>query len=393
VTATFRLGRVAGVEIGVNWTWLLVVALIAWSLAAGVFPETNPGLADGTYVAMAAVAVPVFFGCLLLHELGHAVTARRAGMAVEGITLWVFGGVARFSGAFPSANAELRIALAGPAVSLALGAVLLAAAILIPLPPAVDGVVHWLGYINLTLLAFNMLPALPLDGGRVLRAALWRARGDFLGATRTAVALGKGFGQALIVGGVVLVFAGAGIGGLWLAFIGWFLLAAAEAEGQAAVQHEALSGLRVADAMVAEPVTVPPWLSIERFLDDVVLGHRHTAYPVVEGDRPVGLVTFRDAAAGDRDTWAAGVVADRMRPLDASLVVAPQDRLEDVWPELVRSAVRRALVLDGGRLAGLLSATDVARILEVEQRRPHRPRPAAQSSNRNGGYSSRMRNA
>ena len=171
--ATWRLGRIAGVEIGVSWTWLFIVALVTWSLAAAVFPEANPGLDDATYAAMAAIAVPIFFACLLLHELGHAVVARREGMVIDGITLWVLGGVARFRGRFPSAGAEFRIAIAGPAVSLLLGLVFIAAAWLLRLPAVVDGVVHWLGAINLTLLAFNLLPALPLDGGRVLRAALW----------------------------------------------------------------------------------------------------------------------------------------------------------------------------------------------------------------------------
>jgi Zn-dependent protease len=180
VTSSFRLGRLAGIEIGANWSWLLVVALIVWSLAAGVFPTSNPGLSDGAYIAMAAVAALLFFASLTLHELGHAIQSRRDGIAIDGIPLWVFGGVARFRGEMPSAGAELRVAVAGPVVSLALGVAFLAAALALPLPAAVDGVVF------LFLLAFNLLPALPLDGGRVLRAALWARRGDFTQATRTA---------------------------------------------------------------------------------------------------------------------------------------------------------------------------------------------------------------
>ena len=256
MTSTFRLGRLAGVEIGIHWSWALIFALLVWSLADGVFPETNPGLGDGTYLAMAIVAVLLFFASLLLHELGHATRATKEGMEIEGITLWIFGGIARFKGMFPSAGAEFRIAIAGPIVTLVIGAVSLAVALLVPLPGAVDGVVFWLGYVNLVLLVFNLVPALPLDGGRVLRSALWARKRDFLAATRTAAAFGRGFGQVLIAFGVLAVLLGGAVGGLWFVFIGWFLLAAAEAEGSGAETQAALSGLRVGEVMVSEPVTV-----------------------------------------------------------------------------------------------------------------------------------------
>jgi Zn-dependent protease/CBS domain-containing protein len=365
MTPTFRLGRIAGVEIGINWTWLIVVALVAWSLADGVFPETNPGLADTTYVAMAVIAVPVFFGCLLLHELGHATQAQREGMAIEGITLWVFGGVARFRGTFPSAGAEFRIAIAGPLVSLALGTVFLAVSLAAPLPSAVDGVVYWLGSINLILLAFNLLPALPLDGGRVLRSALWQVKGDFAAATRTAAGLGRIFGQMLIVAGLFLAFFTGSFGGLWFAMIGWFLLLAAEAEADAATVHVALAGLRVRDAMVAFPVIVDADLTLERFMDEVFLRHRHTAYPVLHAGRPAGMITFRAAAALPRAAWAGVRVGERMTPLEHVAAVHADDALEAAWASLLSSPLKRALVLDDGQLTGLLSATDVLRILEA----------------------------
>lgn len=365
MTPTFRLGRIAGVEIGVNWTWLIVVLLVSWSLADGVFPETNPGLAERTYALMAIIAVPVFFTCLLLHELGHATRARREGMAIEGITLWVFGGVARFRGSFPSAGAEFRIAIAGPLVSLALGVLFLAVSIATPLPSAVDGVLHWLGYINLMLLTFNLLPALPLDGGRVLRSILWQVKGDFAAATRTAAALGRLFGQILIGGGVFLALFAANFGGLWLAMIGWFLLIAADAEANAAIAHVGLAGLRVRDAMVPGPLTVDAGLPLERFMDDVFFAHRYTAYPVIGDGSPVGVITFRDVAAIPRDAWPGIRVGDRMTALEDAVVFHSDDPLEEAWTTLLASPIRRALVVDDGRLTGLLSATDVLRILEA----------------------------
>ncbi len=172
--SSVRLGRIAGIEFGVNWSWLVVFALIVWTLASGIFPSTNPGLSKPTHIAMAVVAAFLFFLSILLHEFGHALQARREGIEIDGITLWLFGGVARFKGSFRSAGAEFRVAIAGPLVSLALGVLFVLIALINGLSSAVDGVAAWLGYINLTLLVFNLIPAPPLDGGRVLHAALWR---------------------------------------------------------------------------------------------------------------------------------------------------------------------------------------------------------------------------
>ena len=247
---------VAGIQIGVNWSWAVVFALIVWSLAVGVFPSQNPDLSDGTYIAMALVAAFVFFASLLLHELGHARQARREGMEIEGITLWLFGGVAQFKGSFPGAGAEFRVAIAGPLVSLVLGVVFVLLAVFAGLPSAEDGVVAWLGYINLSLLVFNLLPALPLDGGRVLHSLLWYFKGDLAWATRIAADVGRGFGYLFIAGGVFLFIFQGSFSGAWLAFIGWFLLQAASAEARYIATRQALDGLRVRDLMVREPATV-----------------------------------------------------------------------------------------------------------------------------------------
>jgi Zn-dependent protease/CBS domain-containing protein len=367
VSSTLRLGRLAGVEIGIHWSWALIFALIVWSLADSVFPETNPGLADETYLAMAIVAVPLFFGSLLLHELGHAIRATREGMEIEGITLWIFGGIARFRGMFPSAGAEFRIAIAGPIVTLVIGFVSLAAALLVPLPPAVDGVVFWLGYVNLVLLAFNMLPALPLDGGRVLRSALWARRHDFLAATRAAATVGRGFGQGLIAFGLLIVLFGGAIGGVWLVFIGWFLLMAAEAERAGAETHEALSGLRVDEVMAAEPVTAGPDDTLDEFMERCFYPHRHVAYPVVDGDKPLGLISFRSVLSLPRASWSETLVGEVMAPLDRLPALSPQMPLESAVHLLSESESNRALVLADERLAGLLSITDASRLLEARR--------------------------
>jgi Zn-dependent protease len=225
----FSLGRIAGVEVGMTWTFLLVLGFFVVSLAAGVFPSTNPGLGIPTYIAMAVVAAVLFFGSVLLHEVAHAVQARREGMEISGITLWLLGGVAQFNGMFRSAGAEFRVGAAGPLVTLVIGVTLVVLGDVIALPSAVDGVVVWLGLTNLLVLGFNLLPAFPLDGGRIFRSALWRLSGDLGWATRVAARVGRALGAVMIALGLVS-FLAYGPAGLWLALIGWFVMSAGTAE-------------------------------------------------------------------------------------------------------------------------------------------------------------------
>lgn len=315
MSASFRLGRVFGIEIGANWTWLIVVALIVWSLGASVFPSQDKGLAHGTYWAMAAVAAIAFFASILLHELGHALVARREGVAIEGITLWLFGGVARLKGKMPSAGAEFRIAVGGPLVSLTIAVVLLLIAGLASLPTAVGGTVFWIGYINAALLLFNLIPALPLDGGRILHSGLWAWRNDLVWATQIGTAIGRGFGTLMIAAGIASLFFRVAAGGLWLAFIGWFLRMAAQAEAQQVIARERLRGVRVHDVMAEQPVTVEPDLTIGEVIDEIARQHRHSTYPVVEEDgRPVGLLPFRCLAKTPRSEWDDKHVRDCMLP-------------------------------------------------------------------------------
>ena len=251
----FQIGRIAGIRISIHWSWLVVFVLIIWTLAYSVFPSQNPGFSDSVYVTMAVAAAVLFFTSLLLHELGHAFQARREGIEIDGISLWLFGGVARFRGTFPSAGAEFRIAIAGPLVSLVIGLGFVFIAWMLPLPRAFDGIAAWLGFINLFLLAFNLIPALPLDGGRVLRSALWARSGNLAGATRTAASVARVFAFLLIAAGLAELVLLGSFGGVWLAFLGWFLLQAAAGEARTLAARQPLLGLRVADLMVRDPAT------------------------------------------------------------------------------------------------------------------------------------------
>jgi Zn-dependent protease len=378
VTPSIELGRIFGIRIGINWSWLVVVVLITWTLAASIFPESNPGLSDGAYLAAAIAAAVLFFISLLLHELGHAVQARREGLEIDGITLWLFGGVARFNGMFPSAGAEFRVAIAGPVVSLVLGVLFSLAAWAISMAEAIDAVVAWLGYINLTLLVFNLLPAVPLDGGRVLHSALWRIRGDFATATHQAAWVGRGFGYLLIAAGIAMFVLEGTFSGAWLAFIGWFLLQAASAEDRYVMVSEALSGLHVRDLMIRDPVTVTPDVTVGQFMDRVASSRRYTTYPVLDDGRVVGLLAFRCVTEVPRAEWDRRTVRECMIPLERVPVLEADETATDALAELSESDVNRGVVLENGSLAGFVSITDLARALEVG--RPRRRRAAVSSA-------------
>ena len=369
LSGNISLGRIGGVEVRINWSWLVIFALIVWTLADGVFPSTNPGLSGNTHLAMAIVAALLFVVSILLHELGHAWVARREGLEVDGITLWLFGGVSQFKGGFPSAGAEFRIAIAGPLVSLVLGVVFVLIAIA-GLPSAVDGVAAWLGYINLALLVFNLIPALPLDGGRVLRAALWQSKGDLGWATRVGTDIGRVFGYLFIGLGLAMFIFQGSFSGAWLAFIGWFLLQAATAEARYIATEAALHGLRVRDLMVRDPVTVDGDLTVGQFMDEVARSRRFTTYPVVDRRRPIGLLAFGSVAALPRSEWDSRRVREAMLPLDRVPQLTEDETAIDALTALSSPASNRGLVVENGHLAGLLSITDLTRALELRRSRP-----------------------
>jgi Zn-dependent protease/predicted transcriptional regulator len=367
VRQSLTLGRIVGIRIGVHWSWLVVFGLLVWSLSETVFPRRNPGLTEADYRTMAVTAAVLLFVSLLLHELGHALQARREGMEIDGITLWLFGGVASFRGTFPGPGAEFRIAAAGPVVTLVLGAAFAGFAVMADLPETADGVSFWLGYINLSLLVFNLLPALPLDGGRIVRAALWHVRRDFLWATRIAAEAGRVTGLLLIAAGFVLFLLGGMFGGAWLAFLGWFVLSAAGGEARQAEARKAISGLSVRDVMVPDPVAAESDDTLAAFEASLGEGKRFTAYPVVQNGRVVGLLPMLAVNDTPRADWDSVRVSDRMLDLEQAPRLAPDDDLYAALSRLADAGVNRGLVLDGDRLAGYLAVDDVARVVTRER--------------------------
>ena len=369
---TLRLGRVSGIAIGVNWSVLVIFGLITLGLAAGRFPELYPDLSVIAYAAAGLAAGLLFFASLLAHELSHALVAQRNGVGVDGITLWLFGGVARLTGEAPDPGADFRIAGVGPLVSIVLGIGFAAFAVILDLagvPGIVVGVFAWLGIINVVLAAFNLVPAAPLDGGRLLRAGLWRWRGDRDSAAVVAARAGRGFGWLLVILGVAS-FAFGGPVGLWTALIGWFLVNAAKAEEQQVVVGQALEGVRVSDVMSRRPTVAPRDVTVDRFLDYYVFPSRYSSFPVVDDDgRPVGLVTLnrvKEVAADRRTTTAVGQLSC---PIDELVIVGPDEPLSEVVPRMSGCADGRALVVDHDRLIGIVTPSDVMRRLETAELR------------------------
>ncbi|HZD17468.1 MAG TPA: site-2 protease family protein [Actinomycetota bacterium] len=364
-----RLGTIAGIEVGLNWSLLVVFWLITWSLASSVFPELYPGQGTTAYWITAVIAAVVFFGSLLAHELGHALLARRKGVTVDGITLWLFGGVARLRGETMDPSAELRITAIGPGISLVAAAAFGLVALglnALGAPELVVGVPAWLGIINASLAVFNLLPAFPLDGGRVLRAWLWRRRDDRISATRTAAAVGRVFGYGLIGLGLLEFALVASIGGLWFVFLGWFLLGAARAEESQTLLRAALRDVRVHHIMSPDPVAVPATLSVRSFVEDHAMTQRFTSFPVDdEAGRTVGLVTLGRVKAVPPDRRDRTTVGDIACPLEEVATVSPDDPATTLLERLQECEDGRALVLEGGRVVGIVSPRDVHRALEL----------------------------
>ncbi|HVL05825.1 MAG TPA: CBS domain-containing protein [Acidimicrobiales bacterium] len=374
--STFTLVRVRGIPIGVHWSWLFVFAIVVWSLTTALFPATYPGLDGWVYLTMAAVSALVLFSSVLLHELGHALRGLREGLPIEGVTLWLLGGVAKMRGNPPSAGSEFRVAICGPVVSLALAAAFGAAALAgnqLDWADPVQGVVDYVARLNLLLLGFNLVPALPLDGGRVLRSWLWRRQQSFLAATRSAARAGRAFGLTLIAIGLLGLFGGGGPGGIWFVFLGWFMLQAAQSETSMAQARWALGGIRVRDVMTPDPVVVSPDASVADLLDRVAPEQRFSTYPVVDGGQPQGVVSLRKAAAVPAPERHRRRVAEVMTPLGGIPTISADSEILDVLPRFDGGA-SRALVTDTGRLVGVISAADIVRAVEVgAARRPPEP--------------------
>lgn len=360
----FRLGSVLGFEIRIDFSWFIIFFLILWSFTAVIFPQNFPGLDQATYIGMGVAMTLLFFASLLAHELSHSVVARMKGIPVEGITLFIFGGVSRTRMEAETPGDEFQIAGVGPLSSVIIGALfgLVAwAGVQLGWSFAVVGVAQYLAFLNVLLAVFNLLPGFPLDGGRLFRSAIWKYTGDLTKATRVASTGGKWLGYAVVALGIWQVFQVNLIGGLWLVFIGWFLRNAAEAGYQQHMMRMVMEGVTAKQAMTPDPETVQGDLSLQRLVDEHFMQRRFHSYPVMEDGRAIGLVTLRQVKEVPREEWPRRHVRDAMLPADEKIVAAPEENMADVLEKMDGTEGRRVLVLDReGQLAGLITANDVA---------------------------------
>jgi Zn-dependent protease/CBS domain-containing protein len=369
VNENLSLGRIAGIHVGLNWSLLVVAALIAWSLATGILPSASPGQTSGAYWIAGVVSAFLFLASLLAHELAHSVVAMRRGVRVEGITLWLFGGVSRFSSDTSSPGAQALITFVGPLTSLVLGALfyLVSAAFGGGAHPGLlQATLAWLGYINILLGVFNLLPAFPLDGGRLLQSLIWLRTGDRLRATSIAARIGMVFAFLLIAYGVAsFLLAGNLIGGIWSVFLGWFLLSAARSEEASGLIRQALSGISVAEVMTPNPVQAPDDISVEEALHGYVLASRHSTFPTHDAaGRLSGLLTMAALKNVAPDARAATLVKEVACPLDRVSMVSPADPVSDLLGLPEGCSEGRTLVVDGGRLVGIISPSDISRLVQ-----------------------------
>jgi Zn-dependent protease/CBS domain-containing protein len=381
----FRVGRIFGIDIRLDWSWLLILLLVVWNLSTtfnSVHPDWGIGLVWGT----AIVAALLFFGSVLAHELAHSLVAKARGIPVQSITLFLFGGVSNIQREPESPGSEFVMAVLGPITSLVLGGVLLTVALVVSgirvtlsdtvqtlkqMSPLLTTVV-WLGSINVTLGIFNLIPGFPLDGGRVLRSILWAATDNLRRATRWAAWVGQAIAWLMILAGIAMTFGvqipffGTGLGsGLWLAFIGWFLNSASVQSYQQVVIHDVLEGVPVSRMMRVNPPVCSPHCTVGRLVHDHIMGTDDQSFPILEEGRLVGLVTLEDVRRISRDAWDTTPVQKIMTPVEKLIVTSPDEGAEKALEKLSSKDVRQLPVLSNGELVGMLRRRDIIKWLQL----------------------------
>ena len=368
--AQIKLGRILGVQIGLHYSWFIIALLITLSLASQ-FRLQNPAWSDGLRWGMALITTLLFFVSIVLHELSHAIVAKARGLPVRSITLFALGGVAEIEKEAVDAKTEFWMGIAGPITSFVIGVICLVLAIALGFRPPefptepLPAMLMWLGYINIVLAIFNMIPGFPLDGGRVLRAIVWWITGNAKRATTIAARVGQVIAFVMIIYGVLQFFQGAGFNGLWICFIGWFLLnASRESYAQVAIT-EGLRGIRVGDVMSRDYPTVDAYSNLQTFVEDHLVRTGRRCFIVTITGHPEGIITPNELSGIQRARWPYTTVADVMRPLDQVRTVAPDTPLSEALEVMGQQDLNQLPVLANGNLAGLISRAHVLQLLKT----------------------------
>jgi Zn-dependent protease/CBS domain-containing protein len=368
LSRTVRLIEIFGFQVKVDASWLFIAFLVVWSLMSGYFPAQVPGLRTGDYLVLAIIAMVALFAGLILHELAHSLVARRFGLGIGGITLFIFGGVAELDEEPVDPRSEFWIAVAGPAMSFALAGLaylLLILSEVAGISEPLQAVLEYLAFINLVLALFNLLPAFPLDGGRVLRAALWYWSGDLIQATRRATVVSAILAYALIAFGFVSLFSGAVIGGFWQALIGLFLLSAARGTYQQLMIKTALRDKTVASMMSRSIHTASPDDTLADVIDRIMLRHSVSFVPVTEGEHLLGYVDTALLQKIDRDNWSDTHIADIYVGSDPTNTITPDYATDALMTRMASGGRRKFLVAEGGRFQGVITLADLMAYLAV----------------------------
>ncbi len=363
------LFKLLGFKVQIDLSWVFLALLVTWSLAEGLFPQLYQGLSPGTYWWMGVAGATGLFASLIFHELCHSLVARRYGIPMKGITLFIFGGVAQMDEEPPSAKSEFLMAIAGPLASIGLAASMylaLHAGKILQLPLPVVGVVAYLSFVNGLLAAFNLIPAFPLDGGRVLRALLWRWKNDIRWATRLASTVGAGFGLMLIALGVVNLLMGRLVLGIWWALIGIFLRFAAKASYFQLLSREVFEGEPIHRFMTPNPVSVPADLSVQEFVEQYVYTHLHDVFPVIQNSSLIGLLKTNAVSQIRQLDRQRRTVRDLMIPRSPENTIAPDTDAVKALSIMKRTGNSRLLVVDGDRLVGILALKDMLKFLSLK---------------------------
>jgi Zn-dependent protease/CBS domain-containing protein len=378
--SSLRLFRIAGIDIGIHYTWIFIFILISWSLAVGVFPAQHPGQSSGLYWAMGVITALLLFVSVLLHELAHSLVAKSRGMQVSSITLFILGGVSNLEEEPEKPGIEFSMAIVGPLTSLAIGVVCwlivvgLTGTLVTPVQlfngaifsTPVETVIGYLAWINVLLAAFNLLPGFPLDGGRVLRSILWGSTGSLIRATNIAGRVGQFFGWALIGFGVFELLSGNFLGGLWIAFIGWFLNSSADASRKEITLRERLSHIKVRDVVRVEPQTIPPDTTVADVVNHIFSQQHGRAIPVCRDDHLSGIVTVTDVKKVPQERWATTTVGEIMTT-DPLYSVTPDDNLNTVMKMISQHDINQVLVNRDGKCAGLLGRAEIIHHIQFSQ--------------------------
>jgi len=365
----FHLGKIAGFEINIDWSWLIIFFLVVYSLSGFYFPHFYPSLSAGAVWAMGVIAALLLFGSVLAHELMHSIVARRYGIDIKGITLFIFGGVSQIKGEPETPKVEFNMAIVGPLTSFAIAIIfyfITRAGVAAHWPVPVYAITGYLAFINFALGVFNMVPGFPLDGGRVLRAGLWALTNNLERATRYASYTGEGFGYLLMGLGFFDIIRGGFFNGIWLGFIGWFLAGIARSSYEQVVMKNALSGVDVEQVMTQTVPTVAPDIKIDDFVENYLLHHNIACYPVVENGLVKGMVGIDDVRGIPREKWADATVGDIAESADESVEVNKGDDVWDALQKLGNSRCQRLLVVHDGELDGTVTADNIFRLVRMK---------------------------